>query len=83
MMAKSQDAMAKRDKKKHREKEASAVIYIDLTKQAIEVQRLDAEAKSRAEDNLIMLADLNTMDANQSTWIFCLQFEKGTLERSH
>jgi hypothetical protein len=32
--------MAKRDEKKRREKEASAAIYINLTKQAIEVKVL-------------------------------------------
>jgi hypothetical protein len=46
-------------------KKASTAIYIDLTKHAIEVQRLDAEANSRAEDNWIMLANLSTMDADQ------------------
>ncbi|KAK1603245.1 hypothetical protein QYE76_000006, partial [Lolium multiflorum] len=53
-----QDAMTKRDEKKHQEKEAFVAIYIDLTEQAIEVQRIDAETKSRVEDNQIMLADL-------------------------
>jgi hypothetical protein len=37
--------MAKWDEKKRLEKEASAAIYINLTKEAIEVQRLDADAK--------------------------------------
>jgi hypothetical protein len=60
--------MPKRDKKKRRGKEASVAIYIDLTKQAIEVQRLDAEAKSRAEDKRIMLADLSNMDADKRSW---------------
>jgi hypothetical protein len=50
------------------EKEASAVIYINLTKEAIEVQRVDAEAKCRAEDTRIMLADLSIMDNDQRTW---------------
>jgi hypothetical protein len=31
--------MAKRDKRKRLEKEASAAIYINLTKEAIEVQK--------------------------------------------
>jgi hypothetical protein len=61
MMAESHDAMAKRDQKKCREKDASAAIYIDLTKHG---QMLDAEAKSHAENNRIMLADLSSMEAD-------------------
>jgi hypothetical protein len=60
---------------KRLEKEASAAIYINLNKEAIKVKRLDAEAKRldaeakcRAEDKMIMLADLSTMDANQRAW---------------
>jgi hypothetical protein len=68
MLAESQDAMVKPDEKKRRENEASAAIYINLTKEDIEVQRLDVAAKSRAEDNRIIFADLNTMDAGQHAW---------------
>jgi hypothetical protein len=60
---------------KRREKETSDAIYIDLTKQAIAVQKLDAEtkrlgakAKSRAQEILIMFSDLSTMDADQLAW---------------
>jgi hypothetical protein len=59
MMAESQ---------KRPEKETSASIYIDLTKQAIAVQRLDAEANSRTEETQIMFADLSTMDGDQLAW---------------
>jgi hypothetical protein len=45
MVATSQDSMAKQDEKKRLEKEASASIYLNLTKETIEEQRLDAEAK--------------------------------------
>jgi hypothetical protein len=75
MMTESEDAIGKRDEKKRRVKEASTAIYIDLTKHAIEVQRLDAEANSRAEDNWIMLANLSTTDADQRSW-----FEKKQTE---
>jgi hypothetical protein len=60
--------VAKRNEKKHREKDGSAAIYIDLNKHTIEVQKFDAEAKSRAEDYLIMLVDLSTMDAYHRAW---------------
>jgi hypothetical protein len=42
MLTASQNAMAKRGDMKRLEKEASAAIYINMTKEAIEVQRLDA-----------------------------------------
>jgi hypothetical protein len=45
MLAESEDAMAKRDEKNRWEKEATATIYINLTKEAIQVQRLDVEAR--------------------------------------
>jgi hypothetical protein len=44
-LAESEDAMAKRDEKNRWEKEATATIYINLTKEAIHVQRLDVEAR--------------------------------------
>ena len=83
ILANSQEAMAKRDEKKRQEKEATAAMYINLTKEAIEVRRmdieakrldieamrLDAEAKTRAEDNKIMLADFTNMDEDQRAWI--------------
>jgi hypothetical protein len=37
--------MAKWGEKKRLEKEATTAIYINLTKELVEVQRLDAEAK--------------------------------------
>ena len=69
ILANSQEAMAIRDEKKRLEKEAIAAMYINLTKEAIEARRLDAEAKTRAEDNRIMLADVSTMDEDQRAWI--------------
>jgi hypothetical protein len=75
MLADSQDAMAKHDKKKRLGKEATAAININLTKEAIKLQRLDTEAKCRAEDARIMLADLSNMDIDQHSW-----FEKEQAE---
>jgi hypothetical protein len=67
--------MDKQDEKKRLEKEATAAIYINLAKEAIEVQMLDAKAKRidvkakcRAEDTKIMLTDLSNMDDDHRTW---------------
>jgi hypothetical protein len=68
MLAESQDTMAKQDEKKRLEKDATTCIYINLTKEAIEVKRLDAGVKCRAEDTRIMLADLRNMDGDQRSW---------------
>jgi hypothetical protein len=65
MLATSQNAMPKRDEKKRMENEAATAICINMTKEAIEVQMLDAEAKCRTEDTRIMLADLRNMDDDQ------------------
>jgi hypothetical protein len=51
MMAESQNAMAKRGEKSQ---EKEATIYTDLTKRAIEIERLVTKAKFCAEDNGIM-----------------------------
>ena len=68
--------MAKRDEKKRLDKEATTVMYVNLTKEAIEARRMDAEArrmdaeaKTRAEDNKIMLADVTNSDEDQRAWI--------------
>jgi hypothetical protein len=45
MFAASQNAMTKWDEKRRLENEATAAIYINLTKETIEVQRFDAYAK--------------------------------------
>ena len=76
ILANSQEAMAKRDEKKRLDKETTTAMYVNLTKEAIEARRmdaealrLDAEAKTRAEDNKIMLADVSNMDEDQRAWI--------------
>jgi hypothetical protein len=48
IMAESQVNLAKRDEKRLLEKGASTAIYLNLTKEVIEVQRMDVKAK-RAE----------------------------------
>ncbi|KAK1663471.1 hypothetical protein QYE76_051630 [Lolium multiflorum] len=45
IIAESQSVLAKRNEKRRLEKEASNTIYLNLTKDAIEVQRLGIEAK--------------------------------------
>jgi hypothetical protein len=41
MMAETQEVLAKRNEKRHWEKEVTDTTFIELTKQAIEVQRMD------------------------------------------
>jgi uncharacterized protein (DUF488 family) len=62
IMAESQDALARRDEKRCLEKEASNAIYINLTKEAIEVQRLDVEAKKADADTKMRDAEARRMD---------------------
>jgi hypothetical protein len=61
-MADKEEAIAMREEKKRREKEATANVFYDLTKKAIEVEEsiakakaIDAEAKLMAEEREIML----------------------------
>jgi hypothetical protein len=68
MMAETQEALAKRDEKWRREKEATTATFIDLTKQAIEVQRMETTAKLLAEKNRIIFTDLSIMDLGQRAW---------------
>jgi hypothetical protein len=50
MMAKTQEALAKRDEKRRREKEVTAATFMDLTKQAIVAQKMEATAKLVVEE---------------------------------
>jgi hypothetical protein len=59
---------AKRDKKRHRDKEATCASFTDVTKRALDVKESIARAKATEaeamllhEENRIMLADLNIM----------------------
>jgi hypothetical protein len=62
MMAKTQEALAKRDEKRRREKEVTVATFMDLTKQAIVAQKMEATAKLVVEENRIMFVDLSIMD---------------------
>jgi hypothetical protein len=68
MMAQTEEAPAKRDEKQHWEKEGVAATFIDLTKQVIDVQKLEVVAKFLAKHNRIMFADLSLMDLEQNAW---------------
>ena len=47
----------------------SLLYYANYVLADIEAMRLDADAKTRAEDNKIMLADLTNMDEDQRALI--------------
>jgi hypothetical protein len=68
MMAEKEEALAKGDEKPRREKEVTCATFIDLTKRAMEIQAIEAEAKLLAEENRIMFADLSLMDPKQRAW---------------
>ncbi|KAK1665539.1 hypothetical protein QYE76_053698 [Lolium multiflorum] len=68
MMAKTQEALAKRDVKRRQEMESIAATFIDLTKEAIEVQVMEVAAKLLAEENRIMFVEFSIMDPEQREW---------------
>jgi hypothetical protein len=75
-MADKEEAIAVRDEKKRREKEATANVFYDLTKKAIEVEEsiakakaIEAEAKLMAEEREIMLVDTTNMTEAQKAWV--------------
>jgi hypothetical protein len=65
MMAKKEGAIAKRDEKRCQEKEAKCATFIDITKQAIEIQKIEVDTKLLEEENRILFADLSLMDPSQ------------------
>jgi hypothetical protein len=72
-MANKEEAIAKREEKKHREKKATCNQFLDLTKKAIEVEKsmakakiIEAEAKLMAEEREIMLVDTTNMTEDKS-----------------
>ena len=82
IMANSHEATAAMYEKRRLDKEATAAAYINLTKEAIEVRRMDveakrmdAEAKKLAEETRIMLADMSNMNPEQREWILKRQAE--------
>jgi hypothetical protein len=55
--------LAKRDEKRHLENEVSNAIYLNLSKEAIEVQRFDIEAKKADTEAKILNTEGKRMDA--------------------
>jgi hypothetical protein len=75
-MADKEEAIAVREEKKRREKEATCNQFFDLTKKAIEVEEIMAkanaiepEAKLMAEKREIMLVDTTDMMKGQKAWV--------------
>jgi hypothetical protein len=68
LIAENLAAMAKRDEKKRLKKEVTTAIYLNLTKEVIEVQRMDVEAK-KSDDAEAKLRDAEArrMDAEAKT----------------
>ena len=83
ILANSQVANAAMYEKKRLDKEATAAMYVNLTKEAIEVRRMEVEAtcmnveskrledeaKKLSEETRIMLADLSNINPEQREWI--------------
>jgi hypothetical protein len=57
MMTKKEDAIAKMDQKQCQRKDTTAAMFIELKKQAIEIQKIEAKAMLLRVKNQIMLAD--------------------------
>jgi 23S rRNA pseudoU1915 N3-methylase RlmH len=70
IMAESQAALAKSDEKRSLEKESSNAIYLNLnlTKEAIEVQRLDVEVNKADAKAKMRDAEGRRMDAEAKIW---------------
>jgi hypothetical protein len=68
IMADSQAALDKKDEKKRLEKEAATVIYLNLTKEVIEVQKMDAEAKKEDAEAKMRDAEARRVDAEAKIW---------------
>jgi hypothetical protein len=75
-MVDKEEAIAKREEKRHREKEATRNQFFNLTKKAIEVEEsmakakaLEAEAKLMTEEREIMFIDTTNMTVGQKAWV--------------
>jgi hypothetical protein len=75
-MADKEEAIAMREEKKRREKEANCNQFFDLRKKAIEVKEsmaktksIEAEAKLMAEEKGIMLVDTTNTTEGQMAWM--------------
>jgi hypothetical protein len=67
IMADSQAALDKRDEKKRLKTEGAAAIHPHLTKEVIEVQRMDVEAKMTYAEAKLRDAEARRMDAEAKT----------------
>jgi hypothetical protein len=75
-MADKEEAIAKREKNRRREKEATCNQFFDQTKKAIDVEEsmakakaLEAEAKLMAKEREIMFIDTTNMTEGQKPWV--------------
>jgi hypothetical protein len=67
IMAENQGTLDKRDEKKCLEKEATTAIYFNLTKEVIELERMDVEAKMADAEAKLHDAEAIRMDAEAKT----------------
>ena len=67
ILADSQEAMAIRDEKKWLDKEATTAMYINLTKEAIEARRMDADARRMEAEARLMDAEAMRLDVEAKT----------------
>jgi hypothetical protein len=68
LMVEKDEALAKRDEKRHREKEATCASFMDLRKRTLEIQAIEVEDKLIADKNRIIFADLSLMEPEQIAW---------------
>jgi hypothetical protein len=75
-MVYKEEAIAKRDEKRRREKEATCAQFFDLAKKAIEIEETMAKAKAMevevnvlAEEREIMFIDTTKMMEEQKDWV--------------
>jgi hypothetical protein len=80
LMAQREDALSKRDKKRHREEEARCASFIDFTKRALKIEEsiarrkaIESKAKLLTEENQIILATLSIMNPVQKAWFEKMQ----------
>jgi hypothetical protein len=74
-MAEKEEALAKRDEKRHREKEMTCGSFIDLTRRDLDIEEsiarakaVEAEATKLAEENQTMLEDLSIPAPERKAW---------------
>jgi hypothetical protein len=74
-MTEKEEALAKRDEKRHREKETTCGSFIDLTRRDLDIEEsiarakaAEAEATKLAEENQTMLEDLSIPAPERKAW---------------